>query len=222
MPSAGCWPCRWPRPCATSSSSADVHPGELLTIFLVAVAAQLVIGGSCRPTAAGTRVGSVDDAINVTGATALVGALVFLVVFFVQPALLPRSVPLLAVADRRAARRGLAGWLFRLYREHRYRPTTADAERVIIYGAGLEGQQLLRLMLSDPSGSYLPVALLDDNRLLPPAPDLRRGGARHPGGRRGRGRGSLRATSSSSPIRPCPLDGRPGDRERGPGGRSRG
>jgi lipopolysaccharide/colanic/teichoic acid biosynthesis glycosyltransferase len=50
-----------------------------------------------------------------------------------------------------------------LARERRYRADYSTARRVIIYGAGLEGQQLLRQMRADPTGSYLPVALLDDN-----------------------------------------------------------
>ncbi len=144
---------------------ADVHPGELLTIFLVAVAGQLVVGGILQTYRGRHGVGSVEDAINVAGAAALVGALTFLVVFFVQPALLMRSIPLLATPIMVLLAVG-SRLVFRLYREHRYRPDYTGAERVIIYGAGLEGQQLMRLMLSDPSGSFLPVALLDDNRFF--------------------------------------------------------
>ena len=97
--------------------------------------------------------------------TALVGCVLFLVDFFVQPQPVPHSVPLLAVpiAVLLAVGSRLA---FRLYREHRDRADHSDARRVIIYGAGVEGQQLLRSMLSDPAGPYLPVALLDDDRLL--------------------------------------------------------
>ena len=56
----------------------------------------------------------------------------------------------------------------RLYRERVARPDGHSSQRVIIFGAGTDGQQLVRSMLSDPRSGYLPVALLDDD------PDLRR------------------------------------------------
>ena len=91
--------------------------------------------------------------------------MVFLVGFFVQPRLMLRSVPLLAIPIAVLFMVG-SRLAVRLHREHRYRPDYTHAQRVIIYGAGLEGQQLLRLMLSDPDGGFLPVALLDDNQVF--------------------------------------------------------
>jgi lipopolysaccharide/colanic/teichoic acid biosynthesis glycosyltransferase len=54
----------------------------------------------------------------------------------------------------------------RLYRERHYRADYSRAQRVIVLGAGIDGQHLLRSMLSDPAGRYLPVAFLDDNEIL--------------------------------------------------------
>ena len=140
--------------------------GQLEEMVLLAVAAQLVIAVFLQTYRGRNPIGSVDEAVNVTGVSVLVGVLVFAFVFvFRSPELVPRSVPLLAVpiAVLLAVGSRLA---VRLYRERRYRADYSRAQRVIIFGAGIEGQQLLRLMRSDPTGSYLPVALLDDNQVL--------------------------------------------------------
>ena len=107
----------------------------------------------------------IDEAITLLIGTALVAAIVFLVDSYAHEQLVPRSVPLLAapiavliaLGSRLAVRR---------YRERRYRADYSRAQRVIVLGAGIDGQQLLRSLLSDPAGRYIPVALLDDNLLL--------------------------------------------------------
>jgi lipopolysaccharide/colanic/teichoic acid biosynthesis glycosyltransferase len=141
-----------------------LQAGPLQMMILLAVAAQLVIAMLLQTYRGRTPIGSVDEAINVTGVAVLVGVLVF-VFFFTSPQLVPRSVPLLAVPIAVLFSVG-SRLSVRLYREHHLRADYSDARRVIIFGAGAEGQQLLRLMRSDPAGSYLPVALLDDNQLL--------------------------------------------------------
>ena len=110
-------------------------------------------------------IGGIDEAITVATGTALVAAVVFVVDCSVHQAFVPRSVPLLAapIAVLIAVGSRLA---VRLYREHHYRADYSLAHRVIVLGAGIDGQHLLRSMLSDPTGHYLPVALLDDNQFL--------------------------------------------------------
>lgn len=79
---------------------------------------------------------------------------------------LPISVPMLAgpmalcamIAGRAA---------FRLLLERAARPSDENAERVIVFGAGDGGLQVVRAMVSSSTSPYIPVALLDDN------PDLR-------------------------------------------------
>jgi len=51
----------------------------------------------------------------------------------------------------------------RLHHDRRLRPDAAAATPVILVGAGTAGQQLLRSMLLDPHGRYLPVGLVDDD-----------------------------------------------------------
>src|ERR1019366_2392578 len=74
------------------------------------------------------------------------------------------TVPLSAVVVSGAGVFMLAGGyraLWRMVWEYRNRP--ASALPVIVYGAGIGGQQVLRALLSDPASPYYPVVLLDDD-----------------------------------------------------------
>jgi lipopolysaccharide/colanic/teichoic acid biosynthesis glycosyltransferase len=143
----------------------DVDTRSFLTIVAFTVAAHIAVHAVLWTYRGRHPIGGIDEALNVAAGTALVGAMVFVVDSFVRPQLVPHSVPLLAVpiAIMIAVGSRLA---VRLYRERHYRADYSGAHRVIVLGAGLEGQQLLRSMLSDPAGRYLPVALLDDNQIL--------------------------------------------------------
>lgn len=143
----------------------DIEFRPLLDVVGIAIAAQLVIGGTLQTYRGRHCAGSVEDAINVTGVTVLAGSIVFLIDFFTQPPLVSRSIPLLAIPIavlHMVGSRLIVG----LYRERRSRRNDGGARRVLIYGAGPPAQQLLRLMLADPFGGYRPVALLDDDRRL--------------------------------------------------------
>lgn len=54
-------------------------------------------------------------------------------------------------------------YAWRLALERRLRPSEETAEKVLVYGAGEGGVQLLTSMLRDPNSPYLPVGLLDDD-----------------------------------------------------------
>jgi FlaA1/EpsC-like NDP-sugar epimerase len=54
-------------------------------------------------------------------------------------------------------------YLWRLELERRLRPSPERAQRVIVFGAGEGGAQLITTMLRNPDSPYLPVALLDDH-----------------------------------------------------------
>ena len=147
---------------------SQLHLVGLERAVVVALLAQFLIGALFQVYRGKYCTGSVEDAINVSTATASVGVVVFGFNLVINnPALLPRSVPLtaaliaimLAVGVRLAIRR---------YREHRSRPPAKSSSRVIVFGAGNDGQRLVWSMLSDPRSGYLPVALIDDD------PDLLR------------------------------------------------
>ncbi len=54
-------------------------------------------------------------------------------------------------------------WSWRLVLERSMRPTGEDLTRVVVVGAGEAGGQLVRSMMRNPEGPYLPVALVDDD-----------------------------------------------------------
>jgi FlaA1/EpsC-like NDP-sugar epimerase len=139
----------------------------LQRIIAVAILAQLVIGVALQVYRGRHCVGTMDDALNVCAAAGLAGACVFAFNAAVGSPLVPRSVPLIATLIALAIAVG-ARLVVRRCRERAARADRGSAQRVIVFGAGREGQQLIKSMLSDPDCGYLPVALLDDN------PDLRR------------------------------------------------
>jgi FlaA1/EpsC-like NDP-sugar epimerase len=58
---------------------------------------------------------------------------------------------------------GASRYTWRLIREQLRRPSEQTANKILIYGAGEGGIQIVNTMLRNPNSSYLPVGLLDDN-----------------------------------------------------------
>ena len=143
----------------------DIETRPFLTIVAVALIAQLAVHAVLRTYRGRHPIGGIDEAMTVATGTALVGLIVFLVGLFTHQQLIPRSVPLLAAPIAVVVAVG-SRLVVRLYRERRDRADYSRARRVIVLGAGIEGQHLLRSLLSDPAGQYLPVALLEDNESL--------------------------------------------------------
>lgn len=54
-------------------------------------------------------------------------------------------------------------YLWRLELERRRRPNHATAQKVVVYGAGEGGDQVITAMLRNPDSRYYPAALLDDD-----------------------------------------------------------
>lgn len=54
-------------------------------------------------------------------------------------------------------------YLWRLELERRRRPDQERAQKVVVYGAGEGGHQIITAMLRNPDSRYYPVALLDDD-----------------------------------------------------------
>jgi lipopolysaccharide/colanic/teichoic acid biosynthesis glycosyltransferase len=135
---------------------------DLVKLIMVAVGAQVLVGGVLRVYRGHHCVGTIDDAVNTTMSITLSGIVVFLVNFFLHPQSTPRSVAIIAAPIALVLAVG-SRMAVRLYRDRRARPDPNFAQRVIIHGAALEGRQVLRAMLTDPAAQFLPVALLDDD-----------------------------------------------------------
>ena len=92
--------------------------------------------------------------------TAILGSLVFAVGL---QAHLPRLTPLIA-APFAFVLMGGARYVKRLLLERAMRPGE-DAERALVYGAGYLGANMIRRMRTDKGTRFLPVGMVDDDRL---------------------------------------------------------
>jgi FlaA1/EpsC-like NDP-sugar epimerase len=109
------------------------------------------------------RYGSFDEIGGLVVATIITTSVLFVLRFFDQSLNpFPRSVILIA---------GFAGLCFvaasryawRLIREQLRRPTAQTAAKILVYGAGEGGIQMVNTLLRNPQSPYLPVGFLDDN-----------------------------------------------------------
>ena len=109
------------------------------------------------------RYGSFDEVGGLVVATFITTSILFVLRFFDQSLNpFPRSVILIA---------GFAGLCFvaasryawRLIREQLRRPTAQTAAKILVYGAGEGGIQMVNTLLRNPQSPYLPVGFLDDN-----------------------------------------------------------
>jgi FlaA1/EpsC-like NDP-sugar epimerase len=125
-------------------------------------AAYLLLGGLIGPYAVGHSRGSFEEILDLSQ-TAMVVGVISLVVNVLSPLqLVPRSTPVTGAFVALVAM--LAVRMVWRTRRARDRTGTAD-KRVIVFGAGEGGRQLVRTMMKDPSAGLLPVVLVDDDPL---------------------------------------------------------
>ncbi len=140
-------------------------PQQWLGIYQYGLAVcllQLVLGIALKLYRGRYTPGSFDEALGLATAVAAVTAvagLVCLVAYGGQAfpwalAVLAPPIALLSMAAGRWLLRALAtAWRLQ-----------QDGEKVVIYGAGSAGYQLIRLLTDDQAAPYQPVALIDDDR----------------------------------------------------------
>ncbi|ASW54506.1 nucleoside-diphosphate sugar epimerase/dehydratase [Plantactinospora sp. KBS50] len=152
---------------------------QVLAAALVAAAGHAVL---CR---LGHRywgahpVGSLAEARVLTGTVGVTGVILATAVTWSANHPIPASAPLVGAAVALLLMLSVR-WSFRHRHDLSLRPTTDRATPVLLFGLGAAGQGLLRAMLTDPDGRYLPVGLLDDD---PRKRHLRIDGVRMLGGR---------------------------------------
>jgi FlaA1/EpsC-like NDP-sugar epimerase len=103
--------------------------------------------------------GSFEEVASVFKSTAAVGVLLF--GFNAPSRPVPLSVPVLAAVFALVLM-AAARYAWRLIEERRKRPSDTT-NRVVVFGAGEGGRQIVTSLLRDPSSRYLPVALIDDD-----------------------------------------------------------
>ncbi|WP_338750967.1 nucleoside-diphosphate sugar epimerase/dehydratase [Janibacter alittae] len=128
----------------------------------VAAAAHLVLGALFGPYAVGHLRGSYEEIIDLTR-TVLLWAVPLQVVTVMGPwDLGPRSLPFTAGT---AALVGMFGARFVLRTvRSRIDPKSGSEARLLVFGAGEGGRQLVRALVRDPAAQMTPVGLLDDDR----------------------------------------------------------
>jgi lipopolysaccharide/colanic/teichoic acid biosynthesis glycosyltransferase len=134
----------------------------LMQLVAVAVVVQVLIGVALQVYRGRHCIGSIANVVDTAASIALSGFAVFVANVVLPAQATPRSVAIIATPIilllAVGPRIGVG-----LYRDRRSRPDHSTSQRVIIFGAGVEGQQLSWSMLTDPDARYLPVAFLDDD-----------------------------------------------------------
>jgi FlaA1/EpsC-like NDP-sugar epimerase len=136
--------------------------GGAVLLASVAFLGQIALGHLIGPYAVGHVRGSVEEVADLGVTVLLVGSVLFTWGLLASPVMVPRGVPLTGMVVSLTAMYALRF----VVRTMRTRPTNRAVApiRVIVFGAGEAGRQLLRTMVSDPDSPYIPVALLDDDR----------------------------------------------------------
>ena len=141
----------------------EVYFRGWLVIAVLAGLTQAAAGFACGLYTGRFRFGSFDEVAGLAVATSLATIVLFgLNVMTPGDYAVPRSA-VVAGGVTAAVLMGAVRYMWRLIWERGRRPTGDDCERILVFGAGDGGAQVLNAMLADPHSPYLPVALLDDN-----------------------------------------------------------
>ena len=135
---------------------------NLIVGGLAAVIAQALMGLASGLYLTRWRYGSFDE-VAALGRTVVATTLaLYFLNLLHRPYLLPRGVIL---AGGLIALTGMAGtrWLWRTTVDRSRRPSSDGVRRLLVFGAGEAGAQIITAMLRDPDSPYVPVALLDDD-----------------------------------------------------------
>ena len=145
-----------PRP---NGATQDTVFRVIPLVFLIQAIVGYVVGIYRRR----WRYGSFDEIAGLlTTTTISIAILLFLRFFDKSLNPYPRSVIVVggfAGVFLMAANR----YVWRLIREQLRRPTEDTATKILVYGAGEGGIQMVNTLLRNPSSSYLPVGFIDDN-----------------------------------------------------------
>jgi FlaA1/EpsC-like NDP-sugar epimerase/dTDP-4-amino-4,6-dideoxygalactose transaminase/lipopolysaccharide/colanic/teichoic acid biosynthesis glycosyltransferase len=136
-------------------------PALALTVA-AAVLGQVLVGLGTGLYLGRWRLGSFEEVSALVRAVAGVTFLLFLVDLRQASRLVPLST-VLGGGIVAFVLMGAARYVIRSYDEERRRPSGPDVRRLLVFGAGEAGAQIVASLLRDPTSPYLPVALLDDD-----------------------------------------------------------
>jgi FlaA1/EpsC-like NDP-sugar epimerase len=131
-----------------------------LILGLVLGLTQVTLGRVVQRIRGRRIIGSFDEISVLTftaGAVTIAGTVA---VFLVSPPPVPRSVPFIAGAVAITVMLG-GRFVLRAYRQRSL--FSREGDRVLIYGAGDSGDQIIRQMIASPNSKFVPVAVIDDD-----------------------------------------------------------
>jgi dTDP-glucose 4,6-dehydratase len=137
--------------------------GPLWIVIAGLAVLQLLVGLALSLYRGRYRYGTFDEAVILFLAVALIGMAGSIVLVFAVPDWgVPRSAIAIATPIALVAMIGLRT-VKRMLVATYLRPTGADLQKAVIYGAGELGTSLAARILSDPASPYIPVAYVDDS-----------------------------------------------------------
>ncbi|MEU8392094.1 nucleoside-diphosphate sugar epimerase/dehydratase [Micromonospora sp. NPDC048842] len=129
---------------------------------VVAAAAHVAVSAVRRNMSGRHPLGSVEEMQGLANTALTTGVLLLIALVPMTSRPVPASTPLVGAAIALAVMLGTR-LAYRSRSDRTLRPDAGRAEPVLLFGAGSAGQGLLRAMLSDPAGQFLPVGMLDDD-----------------------------------------------------------
>ncbi|OYO16852.1 dTDP-glucose 4,6-dehydratase [Enemella evansiae] len=133
---------------------------EVFAYLAAAILLHLVLGWFFRLYRGRYRIGSFEESLGLGLVTFINWATLCLIFLIFRPAM-PRGLvvlaPIAALAGMAAVRLMARVYLNRI-------APNAEAEKVLIYGAGNAGTQLCRLLDQDPHAPYVVAGMIDDDR----------------------------------------------------------
>ncbi|MGI9614327.1 MAG: polysaccharide biosynthesis protein [Acidimicrobiales bacterium] len=146
-----------------SIAQSEVDWPNLFLLVIVAAAATVLLSRLPAFHPGRSRRGSIDDAQNAFTVWMIVSPLVLVANYFVLGRPVPTSAVALGLPLALLVMFGARiGW--RVAFERIRRPSrNRNCKRVIVFGAGDGGEQIVKAMLRDSNSEFLPVAMLDDN-----------------------------------------------------------
>jgi FlaA1/EpsC-like NDP-sugar epimerase len=135
----------------------------LLLVLPLAVVCQFVFGLADGLYLGRWSFGSFEEVASLLRTVLATGTVVFITNLLAGGAArpVPTSVPIIGTFLALVSMAGLR-YAWRLVLERRLRPS-ADRSRLIVFGAGEAGEQIVTALLRNPESPYLPVALIDDD-----------------------------------------------------------
>ncbi|NNF54391.1 MAG: polysaccharide biosynthesis protein [Acidimicrobiales bacterium] len=143
-----------------ADSAVDI--GRVVPLLVVMAVSHSVAGLFLVPNFARYRIGSVGDAEASTVTVAIATVPIVLANVFLPTQPVPFAALALAIPTALLSMFAIR-LLWRRFRDKSLRENSTSQRRVLVFGAGEGGEQIIRAMKNDPTSEFEPVGILDDS-----------------------------------------------------------